>query len=571
MKKSREKRDLVSFVCGERGIRTPGGITHNSFQDCRIRPLCHFSGGKSTIFLFPQVNFKKIKKNRKFALHPCRINPFNMSSRKIFSIAVLFSCFALLGGNVKAYLSYSVFNTPGKGPYVETYLTISGNSVVLKKEKGKYQGSVMVSMTFKKGAEVVKVKSYNLLGPEIADTSVKPNFIDQQRFSLPNGTYDYEIVIQDNNTLDKSKFTSTDVIEVKVENDKVHISDIELLESFTKSAEPNVLTKSGFDLVPYGVNYYPDDMTKLAFYSETYNTEAVMGADKKFAFVYYIESEETKEKIEGYHAFSKQTSGKVNILMSQFDIKTLTSGNYNLVVEVRDQNNVALAQKKMNFQRRNKAAKIDLANLSAIDLNSTFISKYTSKDTLIDYIACLWPVSSTTEREWQSNQIKNADVKLMQQYIYAFWKNRNEKDPEGEWKNYSEKVKVVNTLFKCGKQKGYYTERGRVYLQYGAPDSRQQVPFEPESYPYEIWQYYRINDPITAKMQTNKKFVFYDYSLDGNCYKLLHSDARGEMRDDRWQMKLKKRTNQTLNLDTEKPNSNNSFGSGADDLFSNPR
>ena len=28
---------------GERGIRTPGGVTLNSFQDCRIRPLCHFS------------------------------------------------------------------------------------------------------------------------------------------------------------------------------------------------------------------------------------------------------------------------------------------------------------------------------------------------------------------------------------------------------------------------------------------------------------------------------------------------------------------------------------------------
>ena len=30
-------------ISGERGIRTPGGITLNSFQDCRNRPLCHFS------------------------------------------------------------------------------------------------------------------------------------------------------------------------------------------------------------------------------------------------------------------------------------------------------------------------------------------------------------------------------------------------------------------------------------------------------------------------------------------------------------------------------------------------
>ncbi len=41
----------VSF-CGERGIRTPGGVTLNSFQDCRIRPLCHFSLADANIETF---------------------------------------------------------------------------------------------------------------------------------------------------------------------------------------------------------------------------------------------------------------------------------------------------------------------------------------------------------------------------------------------------------------------------------------------------------------------------------------------------------------------------------------
>jgi hypothetical protein len=36
----------VSFdaFCGELGIRTPGSVTFNSFQDCRNRPLCQLSG-----------------------------------------------------------------------------------------------------------------------------------------------------------------------------------------------------------------------------------------------------------------------------------------------------------------------------------------------------------------------------------------------------------------------------------------------------------------------------------------------------------------------------------------------
>ena len=32
---------------GEGGIRTPGTLRYNGFQDRRIRPLCHLSVGRS--------------------------------------------------------------------------------------------------------------------------------------------------------------------------------------------------------------------------------------------------------------------------------------------------------------------------------------------------------------------------------------------------------------------------------------------------------------------------------------------------------------------------------------------
>ena len=47
---------LFGFNCrpfsGGRGIRTPGGVTLNSFQDCRIRPLCHSSLADANIISF---------------------------------------------------------------------------------------------------------------------------------------------------------------------------------------------------------------------------------------------------------------------------------------------------------------------------------------------------------------------------------------------------------------------------------------------------------------------------------------------------------------------------------------
>ena len=48
LKKPFKPNDLKGFTnfSGERGIRTPGPVTVNGFQDRRIRPLCHLSGCK---------------------------------------------------------------------------------------------------------------------------------------------------------------------------------------------------------------------------------------------------------------------------------------------------------------------------------------------------------------------------------------------------------------------------------------------------------------------------------------------------------------------------------------------
>jgi hypothetical protein len=55
------------FGSGERGIRTPGGVTLNGFQDRRIRPLCHLSYWGANINRFNH----KIKNAAQKARHLC--------------------------------------------------------------------------------------------------------------------------------------------------------------------------------------------------------------------------------------------------------------------------------------------------------------------------------------------------------------------------------------------------------------------------------------------------------------------------------------------------------------------
>jgi GWxTD domain-containing protein len=441
--------------------------------------------------------------------------------------------------------------------------------MVFKKQKNHYKGAAHIEVTFSKDGQFVDGGKYTVNSPEIVDTANKPVFSAMQRYWLKPGKYQMNLKITDVNRPGSEGIDASQEIEITQPQDaQVSFSDVELLESFTKTEVPNDLSKSGYDLSPYVMRYYPESFNKLIFYTEAYNALQKLGAEGRFLFSYYVEGA-SHDHLNGLQAHSKQKAAEVNPLLGQFDISGLSTGDYTLVIEARNTANELIAEKKLPFTRFANI-KIDLQALNAVDTAGTFVSQVHNLDTLKDYIACLWPISSTTERDWQYNQVRNADVKIMQQYLYAFWVNRDNKNPEAAWKRYRAEAVKVKKEFACGKIPGYMTDRGRVYLQYGAPSAAQQSPAEPDSYPYEIWQYYRLKDPTTGQFQTNKKFVFYNRELDGKCFELLHSDARGELRNDRWQLVLKQRSNQIMNLDVNAPQQK-TYGSSADDLFQNPR
>ncbi len=478
-------------------------------------------------------------------------------------------------GNVTVYFNYGAFFTPNSKPYIETYLTISGNTVRYKSLKtNNYQASVNITWKISQGAEIIKSANYNLLSPLTLDTINKPSFIDNQRFSLANGDYIMEFTIIDNAYPDK-KTSYSEKLHIDFKRDKkIQGSDIQILESYHKTTIPTITSKSGYDLVPYTINYYPKTQNSIKFYYETYNNDTVLGRGTKFLYNYYIENSENQKLYGSLAGFQKQTAQKVNPLLTQFDITQLPTGNYNLVIELRDSVNVLHQQKKWFFQRQSDAVHRDEL-LAVKDMKpktiEEFFGYYNSIDTLKQFIECLWPRSTTVEREWQQAQTIKKDPYIMRNYCVDYWKKEagDSLDPLKTWLIYYEQVLEANALLKCGKQKGYYTDRGRVYLQYGKPNQRTQVNSEPNTFPYEIWQYYRLYDKTTGSFFTNKKFVFVNAAIADNCYKLIHSDLRGEIKDDRWKYKLVKRSQSSGNFDDTDPAK--TYGSNMEDNFNNPR
>jgi GWxTD domain-containing protein len=475
------------------------------------------------------------------------------------------SCFS----KVLVYFNHGTFGLLNSQSYLETYITVSGNSVKYLKKSDFYQASVFVSWKILKGNEVVQKLSYNLFSTKISDTINKPSFIDNQRFLLANGEYTLQFETYDR-SIPEQKTTYSEKITIQyVREKKINTSSIQILESYTKTTHPTNISKCGFDLVPYNINYFPKGTNGLKFYLESYNADTLLGTNSKFIYFYFIENSETLSKINNLVGFNKQKAEKINPLLGQFNITSLPTGNYNLVIELRDSLNTLQSQKKWFFQRQGSAEEIPENNFTnSLD---AFFNSFQSTDTLKQFIECLWPISKTVERTWQQTQIESANSKVMQNYLIDFWKSKagDSLNAFNLWKDYYKEVNVAKAMFKCGKQKGYYTDRGRVYLQYGKPEQRNQVASSADTYPYEIWQYYRIYDHATGRFFTNKKFVFANFAIADDCYDLIYSDVIGEMNDPNWKYRLVKRTQPRKNVDDNDPAKN--FGNNFDDNFLNPK
>lgn len=454
----------------------------------------------------------------------------------IFIISIFLLPFIAESRNLWAFLSYATFNSP-EGPYIETYMTVAGNSVkYIRNDNGKFQATVNVLMVFKQKDVIKAFKKYELLSTEVTDT-VNNNyeFKDVQRFQLPIGAYDFELQIADKNREFIPKPFSQPVV-INFPADSSSFSSIELLEKYKKTDTLGILTKSGYDLIPYVYNFYPSKETKLIFYSEIYNMDKVVGGDQKFVLNFFVESFENNVRFNEFSRSKKETAKPVNVILSEVNIENLATGNYNLVIEARNQKNEVVASKKIYFQRSNPNAKLSYNELLSGSTANTFAEKIVQIDTLREYIASTYPVATGLEQAFINDSKKNNDLRSMQQYFYNFWLRRDSKNPERAWLTYKAEVKKVQANFGNRVKKGYETDRGRVYLQYGPPNSRVTQYNEPSSYPYEIWQYYVLNNS-----QRNRKFVFYSQDMVTSDFTLLHSDAIGEVNNPQWQSELRLR------------------------------
>jgi len=486
-------------------------------------------------------------------------------------VLVLLMLGMILGGvqaqNLQASLSFSRFYNPEMGSYVETYLSVDAAGVkLLEVENGKYQAKVNLLLMFKQNDTIIDFSKTQLNGPVLKDTlDVNFRFLDQQRFFLPNGKYTLEIEFQDANAESKLTKASAEIDLLYTNNSSIQLSDVEFLSSYEKSTEWKVNTKNGFDMVPHVSTFFPEYDNKLTYYAEIYNANTILGDEEKFLVSAFISNSNERKVVNSLIIRRKMNAKEVNVILSQFDLSSLASGNYFLNLEVRNKTNEVMVANKSFFQVSNPSVIFNEDLLAKIEDGNSFVTKF-DNDSLTYLIRSVYPIATATERSFIEHSLVDADMNQKRKFLAFFWDNRDHDNPEFAWKKYQVEVIKTNNSFGNKYVPGFDTDRGRVYLQYGPPNTISDQEYESGGgdyegvVPYQIWHYYEIAD------QRDGKFVFYNPHLIPNGHTLLHSNVVGEINNPHWQTYLHR--NQLESIDA--PDNDRYYGRSGE-LYNNPR
>lgn len=216
------------------------------------------------------------------------------------------------------------------------------------------------------------------------------------------------------------------------------------------------------------------------------------------------------------------------------------SGNFDVIATLMQDSLHVLDVKKIPFQllrsqrtfARDSFYEVDTAQHGGQpSIEMTFVNKYDIPQ-LKRNIASLSPLAKGAEKKVMNALANSDDLLTLKQFFYNFWFNRNPGDPEKAWDDYKVILNEVGKKYGSSNTPGYQTDRGRIYIQYGAPDRIERLNNEKDALPHEIWFYYHSGN------KNNVKFLFFQPGLLSNEVILLQSNVPEELINPYWKMLL---------------------------------
>lgn len=388
---------------------------------------------------------------------------------------------------------------------------------------------VVISSTLDDSVEIDQKFRIPHLVKDTTSLTGEKSFAGVIRMIVPNGSHSLAIETFDDHDKSRSNSVIYDLPEKSFEGDEVAISDVELSSSIktAKKDKSNIFYKNALEVIPNPGNTYGSQLPILYFYVEAYNllTAAQSGTYHTKAAIFDLNNLEVMTR-----KTSKQRINESSVEVGKLDIGSLPTGVYRFEFSLTDPavDVTVRSQKMLNVLNPDITSRKIPAS-AAFDLLATeYLTK--SEEQLDTEFSTVRYIANRSE---VSAYKKLSSLDEKKKFLIGFWERRDPEPqtPANEGRSeYITRVQYTNSHFASGFKEGWNTDRGRVFVIYGAPDEYVREPSEMGMKPFEIWYYHNIQGGVM--------FVFADLSGFRD-YRLIHSTHRNEMQDYDWQRRVK--------------------------------
>lgn len=372
-------------------------------------------------------------------------------------------------GKLEFIIDHGAFWRNDSTVYLDIYYKIAYTQLQFLKSKDGYQArfdlSVVIYRT-ENGAQVIgKHWQYPIRVKNLDQVSTSFAY-SQVSFQMEPDQYKVKVKIEDLNARVKGAVER----EVEIRPFPQHGFDlgmVQFAETIVPDSVESAFTKHGLMVTPNPTRSFGENISELKFYAELYQSAPVRTS-------YSVDYRITSEAIDSVLVKKSQmiTSDQSVIpLTGLFDIEKMAGGKYRLTIKVSDPESGAEISGDHHFT-------IAWSPVA-------WGANYEETVHQILYLA-------TAEEMKAFKKLKDAPEDHRIQFMIQFWAQRDPvpSTPQNEFMiEHFRRFKYANENF-GDVIEGWRTDMGRIYIKFGEPDEIERYPFNFDSRPYEIWNYY---------------------------------------------------------------------------------
>ncbi len=399
---------------------------------------------------------------------------------------------------------------------VEVYYTIAQSGLSHVADSAGYLGTADVVLVVLKKDSVVDAERW-LVPSRFRDTSElrqNTNLVGGQELELGPGDYVLKLIGRDRANPQNADSVSLKLPVALYPTAGPVLSDIEFAAAIRQGQQGTPFYKNTLSVIPSVGGIFTAG-NECYYYTELYN---LLRMPEKAQYILrgIVKNSVGREVMS--RASLRRRAGESSVIVDHFPIDTLHSGAYTLQLSVSDSAQKVMASHARRFFVYNPKLGIDSTLLAgARELPLAEYSKMDEQELDNEFSADRYEANDAEKGQYRA--LKGVIAKRA--FLSEFWRRR----PFELRDQYLSRVRYVNENYHFLGRDGYKTDRGRVYIMYGAPDEVERHPSVAEKKPYEIWTYHQIEGGVL--------FVFVQRN-PGSDFELVHSTARNELHDENW-------------------------------------